>query len=79
MNCDNCENYRNVGPTIVPYGDTWVSAGNDWECGKGLDPDDCDPDDRHHTIRSYSHGFTEQELEAGDYFGDLDRDEGRRR
>ena len=75
MNCDNCECLITIDEPR-PYGDTTVYEQLS-ECAKGLHPDDCDPADRHHTIRSYSHGFTEQELEAGDYYGDLDREDGR--
>ena len=74
MNCDNCPNYINRGPTMVPYQEGWVSAGDDWECGKGLDPDECDPDDHHNTVRSYNRAD-----EWGDIQGHMDREEGRRR
>ena len=79
MNCDDCPNYINHGPTMVPWGDEWINAGDEWECSEGQYPEDCEMNlaDSHHAVRSYSHGFTVQELEAGDYYGDLDREDGR--
>jgi len=46
------------------------------ECSKGYDPQygDCPPEERV-PYESY-HGFSEQALEAGDYRGHLERDDG---
>lgn len=43
MRCDTCRFYINLGPNMVPYGDTWVNEGDCHECQKGYDGD-C-PDD----------------------------------
>ena len=75
MNCDNCECYINLGPTMVPYQEGFVSAGDDWGCGKGLSPEDC-LDDRHNTVRSYNRRDEEQD-EWGDIQSHIDREDGR--
>ena len=79
MNCDNCQNYINRGPTMVPWSDEWVNAGDDWECSEGQYPEDCEMNlaDSHHAVRNGHYLLTEQELEAGDWRGDMDREGGR--
>lgn len=43
--CENCRFFKNMGPNMVPYGDTSVNEGDVWECGKGFDPGDCQAED----------------------------------
>lgn len=76
-NCDGCPLLVEV-PTTVPYGEGTATRWT-WECSRGLTPDDpkCEfvPDgDRHYTIRAG--GFSEAELEAGDFYGDMAREGG---
>ena len=76
MNCDHCVHYIKTGETMVPWGNTMVSAGDEWGSSENQEPDDdCDfePEEPHYTIRSYSR----DELAWGDMQGDMDREEGR--
>ena len=73
MNCDNCP-CRITIDEPRPYGDTTVYEQVS-ECGKGLSPEDC-LDDSHNTVRYYNRRDEEQD-EAGDYYGHLDREDGR--
>ena len=74
MNCDDCPNYVNMGPNMVPWGETMVNEGDVWECIEGKRPTDC-LDDSHHTVRSYNRRDEEQDW--GDIQGHLDREDGR--
>ena len=71
MNCDGCECYVKTGETWVPYQETWVKYTDDYVCSKGHDldccPDEAPPEERHYTVRSYSHGLSEQDWERADY------------
>ena len=76
MNCDHCVHYIKTGETMVPWGNTMVSAGDEWGCSENQEPDDdCDfePEEPHYAIRSYSR----DELAWGDMRGDMDREDGR--
>ena len=40
--CGRCNNFVNLGPNMVPWGDTEVNEGDVWECRLGYhDYDDC--------------------------------------
>ena len=67
MNCDHCVHYIKTGETMVPWGNTMVSAGDEWGCAKDQDPDDCEfvPEEPHYTIRS--HGLSEADWERADW------------
>jgi len=64
MDCDSCALWRNMGPTMVPDGNRWVSAGDSWECSQGHDPGDC-PAEAHHAV-SYDRR-DEEYYDRGDY------------
>jgi len=68
--CGGCALFINRGPNMVPAGDTMVNEGDCWECSEGYT--DC-PDDAfvsaepHYAVRSYSHGFDEEQWDEADY------------
>ena len=51
---------------MVPYGDTMVNEGDSWECSEGHIRGDC-PAEPHYAVRSYSHGFDEEQWDEADY------------
>ena len=67
--CGGCALFINRGPNMVPCGEGWVNEGDSWECSGGHDPGDCPfvPAEPHYAVRSYSHGFDEEQWDAADY------------
>jgi hypothetical protein len=50
----HCVHLRNLGPTMVPYGEGWVPLGcDDWKCTLGYDPGVCDCPDGTEEVDDY--------------------------